>query len=194
VKPVCTALPKLNPVWNEHITSPVRRPWHFFSRVARFQFFPLLFQFDSIPYNLALPRHPRPEAASPRTASKVGIGFRFRNFFHPARHTHLSFQLRPIKHQCCLGIFHKLLPFAAVVIREKNKPSLVHALQQDHAGGWPSGFVRRGQRHRADIWRLRSSQHHQRLIESHEKFPDTAFSARSSRILEPSLKLLQRVR
>src|SRR6266478_1119150 len=190
---VGTALPKFDPLRREHVTAPVGRTRYFVRRKARFNLHPLRLQLCTVSHSLTLSRRPCCELAAHWPRSKIGFGFGGRQFAHFSGNADLSFQISPIEYQRRLGVFRQFLPFAAVVVREKNETSFINAFEQDDTCRWSARFVRSGQRHCRDICRLRAGGHKQRFIKSHKELSQPCTAAGCARLLEPSFELCDRV-
>src|SRR5690606_12389578 len=123
MKPTGTSLPKLYPVRNYTITTPVRGALY---TVCKFFgiFFQLLIQHIPTFDYLTLRRSPSPYPAPQWARIKIGIRFFFRNLFYPAFYPYLALQLRPKEIETNPIVCRHFFAFVAIVICVKLKPTI----------------------------------------------------------------------
>jgi len=190
MKPIRTALPKLNTSRGKDIAAPKWRLGNIVARIPGFELIPLFFEFGPVANNFALPGRPGSNTTTSRARFEISFRLAFRQFSNLAGNANLTFEIRPVENQGSLWILSQFLPFTAVVIRKKNEPSLVDAFKENNSGGWPAIFVSGRERHRVDIRYFRSEERQQRFVDVDAKFADPSAGASPCGLFEPSIELM----
>src|SRR5438270_12374144 len=132
VQAVIAALPKFDRGRLQSITAPMR--W---SRnvVAEFptEFFEPLFEFCAAFKYLTLFRSPGANFASQRSRVKVLFRFFVGYLFHWAFDAYLPPNRRPVEQETGARIFRQLDSFAAAVVGEEDKATIIKALHENYA-------------------------------------------------------------
>src|SRR5476649_195836 len=125
-------MPKFDGVGNEPVAAPMwRTRWVVTVFCSQFALAGLKHSaaFD----HFTLLRRPRAYSRSKRARREIRIAI-FRTCLDDgALDTHLAFEFNPVKQQARGGVAREFMTLAAEVIREKNEPSVVDALDQHDA-------------------------------------------------------------
>jgi hypothetical protein len=149
-----SALPKFDHSWDDPETTPMIGTGNVAVGMLVFEFFQPSFQNGAIGDHFALIGGPSSEPTSGGTAVVVFVRFGRGNFLNSALDPHLPFLFGPEEDQRGVGIGQQFLPFMTVVIREENKPPIVHGFQQNNPRRWDAVRGGSGDRHGIGFWKL----------------------------------------
>src|SRR5579875_1278879 len=145
------ALAKLEPLGDDAIASPGRRPCDFLVLETLVVAAHSLFEKRPIRDRPALRRGPCAQTMSARATRKVRIGFRRIENDNRPLDPYLPFESGPVEQERRPTRPFEIARFGALVVGEKDEAAFVVAAQQDHPdGGRPLGRGRR-QRHRVGL-------------------------------------------
>ena len=148
MEPVAAPLPEFDRFGNHAIAAPEVGLRNLTVGELFFQFLEFREEHTTRGDNLALVGDPSPKAATLGPAQKILKGFGLADFFDWAGDFDLAGERDPRKKQGGMGVFGDLLGFAAAIVGEKDKTSVVEALQQNGSARNASTFVSGSKGHR----------------------------------------------